>query len=245
MRHERGHSRKSQRVHKGTSLLPSVSGNILADTASSIGDANASTQDTSVDAFQQQHDSLGVRSENPDHSMSSPSYDTPRQMTFTSYLAADTVDAPDLQLGWDASHDAEMRDFEAAYCDPFWFIGDSFCLDALHSSLSAAASPKVSAGPPDIPPNSISRLSSPLCPTLIRTVQSCWYTTPNANDAPLLSLASLRNQDQVDDAYRTGLRSRLTIHPHDDTLPSVDFLVIFHPPLSFLCFSNGRVDDLI
>lgn len=251
MRHERGHSRKSQRVRKGAGL-PSASGDILDYTVSTIGDATTSTQDISVDPFQQ-HDSLGTRTENPDRSMSPASYNTPRHMTFTSYMAADAVYAPDLPLGWDASHDAEMRDFEAAYCDPFWFIGDAFCLDALNSSLSTAASPRASAAP-DMPPNSVSGLGShssvqPAVPCVNisvarksspRTVQSCWYATPNANDAPLLSLASLRNQDHVDAAYRTGLSSRLTIHPHDDTLPSVEFLVI--SPASMLFLPPRRSD---
>lgn len=257
MRHERGHSRRSQGVRRGAGL-PSARGIVQDDTVSAIRDANTSTQDISVDPFQQ-HDGLEIRSEILDHSTSSAFHSTPRQMPLTSCFAADAVTALDLQFGWGASHDAEMPYFEAAYGDPFWFMGDEFCLDALNSLISTAASPKTSAAP-DMLLNTASGLGShssnqPAVPCVdisaaskssLRTVQGCWYTTPNASDAPLLLLASLRNQDHIDATYRTGLSSRLTIHPHDDTLPSVEFLV-FSPTSTFapIGFSDAQVNNLI
>lgn len=135
---------------------------------------------------------------------------------------------------WGSWTDLELFDFGGNAYDPSWLVGRSFDINALTSSISAAASPWVygdisanlSQSQLNERSNRDNNMDESIVDNNIRTlVRNRWYTRPLIESAHPYALKRPENPDRVDEAYRAGLSSRLRPSLHDDVLPSADFLV--------------------
>lgn len=135
---------------------------------------------------------------------------------------------------WGSWTDLELFDFGGNTYDPSWLVGRSFDINVLTSSISAAASPWVygdfSANLTQSQLNERSdgghNIEESIVDNNVRTqVRTRWHTRPLIESAHPYALKRPENPDRVDEAYRAGLSSRLRPSPHDDVLPSADFLV--------------------
>ncbi|KAL6792662.1 hypothetical protein J3E68DRAFT_377410 [Trichoderma sp. SZMC 28012] len=136
---------------------------------------------------------------------------------------------------WGSWTDLELFDFGGNTYDPSWLVGRSFDINVLTSSISAAASPWVygdfSANLTQSQLNERSdgehSVEQSIADNNVRTqVRNRWHTRPLIESAHPYALKRPENPDRVDEAYRAGLSSRLRPSPHDDVLPSADFLNI-------------------
>ena len=125
--------------------------------------------------------------------------------------------------------DPDLFSLDMSTHDPFWLLGAHFNLDALNSSISAAASPRPNDGLPmglNIEERGMNgKTDENAANSMQCRVQARWHTRPTMDCSHPYAPTSLQDQDQVDDAYREGLSNRLAPRPHDDSLPSADFLV--------------------
>lgn len=135
---------------------------------------------------------------------------------------------------WGSWTDLELFDFGGNAYDPSWLVGRSFDINALTSSISATASPWVygdfsanlTQGQLNERSDSERNVDESIVNNNVRTlVRNRWHTRPLIESAHPYALKRPENPDRVDEAYRAGLSSRLRPSPHDDVLPSADFLV--------------------
>lgn len=171
---------------------------------------------------------------------------SPSSLT-SSYAQAASLDASLQSNAWEMSTDMDLLNFGSNSHEPFWLLGGAFDLDALNSSISTTASPRLHrAGPINLSQSRIheatdiifnSREATGTTSNSFRNeVQSRWHTRPSVDESFPFAPTRLQDQDQVDETYRTGLSSRLAAHPHDNALPSADFLVC-QPNSISLCYS--------
>jgi len=117
--------------------------------------------------------------------------------------------------------------------EPGWLLGSDFDLNALDFSISSAIPEWPHPANEDVSihqesydgTNTLGRSKGhmPLC-DLVPAVQYHWYTTLT-RDVCYESPDHLRGQDQIDEAYREGLKHKLQPCPSNAALPSADFLV--------------------
>ncbi|KAI1112420.1 fungal-specific transcription factor domain-containing protein [Nemania sp. NC0429] len=129
--------------------------------------------------------------------------------------------------------DLELLDIGLNAHEPAWLLGSDFDLNALDFPLSNAISEWGHPNPDDVPSHQEVHDPSnalgpgkghmPLC-DLVPAVQYNWYTTLTRDVVCDESTDQLYGQDQIDEAYREGLRCKLEPYPSNTALPSADFL---------------------
>lgn len=140
---------------------------------------------------------------------------------------------------WEASADLDFYGLEVNAYEPSWLLDGDFDLDALNHSIFAAGSPWQKRPAPtntgrDRPYETTDGNCDPEAQAIARestrkAVEMRWYTRPARDASYPHARTKLQDQDQVDEAYRAGLSSRLAPSPPDNTLPSADFLVRYSP----------------
>ncbi|KAJ8132232.1 hypothetical protein O1611_g1395 [Lasiodiplodia mahajangana] len=145
--------------------------------------------------------------------------------------------------------DLELLDIGLNAHEPAWLLGSDFDLNALDFPLSTAMSEWGHPAHEDVHSHqeaydTANALGSykghmPLS-DLVPAVQYNWYTTLTRDVVCYESPD--RGQDQIDEAYREGLRCKLQPYPSTTALPSADFLVS-NGPLHVSSYSAKSSDN--
>ncbi|KAI1295287.1 fungal-specific transcription factor domain-containing protein [Xylaria venustula] len=152
---------------------------------------------------------------------------------------------------FNAPTDLELLDIGLNAHEPAWLLGRDFNFNTLDFPISTVMSEWGYPTQEDLPSqqeiydasNALGRCKGhmPLS-DLVPAVQYNWYTTLTrdvvCHDPP----SQHQGQDQIDEAYREGLRYKLQANPSNTALPSADFLnlciklyfVRFNPVFPFL-----------
>lgn len=134
--------------------------------------------------------------------------------------------------------DLELLDIGLNAHEPAWLLGSDFDLNALDFPLSTAISEWGHPNPDDLlshqdvhdSSNALGRPKGHMALSdLVPAVQYNWYTTLTRDVVCYESPEQLYGQDQIDEAYREGLRCKLQPNPSNTALPSADFLVSSNP----------------
>ncbi|KAI0454640.1 hypothetical protein F5B21DRAFT_229370 [Xylaria acuta] len=129
--------------------------------------------------------------------------------------------------------DLELLDIGLNAHEPAWLLGSDFDLNALDFPISTAMSEWGHPNHEDVPPhqesydvsNALGRCKGHMSLSdLVPAVQYNWYATLTRDVVCYESPDQLHGQDQIDEAYREGLRYKLQPCPSNTALPSADFL---------------------
>ncbi|KAK5624814.1 hypothetical protein RRF57_000530 [Xylaria bambusicola] len=134
---------------------------------------------------------------------------------------------------FDTPTDLELLDIGLNAHEPAWLLGSDFDLNVLDFPISSVMTEWGYSNHEDLSSHQESYESSntpgrckghmPLS-DLVRAVQHNWYTTLTRDVVSWESPDQLQEQDQIDEAYREGLRYKLQPCPSNTALPSADFL---------------------
>ncbi|RWA05793.1 hypothetical protein EKO27_g9302 [Xylaria grammica] len=129
--------------------------------------------------------------------------------------------------------DLELLDIGLNAHEPAWLLGSDFDLNALDFPISTVMSEWGYPSHEELPShqetydasNTLGRDKGHMSLSdLVPAVQYHWYTTLTRDVVCYDSPEQLQEQDQVDEAYREGLRYKLQPCPSNTALPSADFL---------------------
>ncbi len=130
--------------------------------------------------------------------------------------------------------DLELLDIGLNAHEPAWLLGSDFDLNALDFPMSTVMSEWGYPNHEDLPPhqetydasNAPSRCRGHMSLSdLVPAVQHNWYTTLTRDVVCHEAPDQLHGPEQIDEAYREGLRHKLQPCPSNTALPSADFLV--------------------
>ncbi|KAJ2996958.1 hypothetical protein NUW58_g810 [Xylaria curta] len=129
--------------------------------------------------------------------------------------------------------DLELLDIGLNAHEPAWLLGSDFDLNALEFPITTAMSEWGHQNHEDLPSHQETYDASTTLngceghmalSDLVPAVQYNWYTTLTRDVVCYESPDQLHGQDQIDEAYREGLRYKLQPCPSNTALPSADFL---------------------
>ncbi|KAI1276251.1 fungal-specific transcription factor domain-containing protein [Xylaria sp. FL0933] len=147
--------------------------------------------------------------------------------------------------------DMELLDIGLNAHEPAWLLGSDFDLNTLDFPISTVMSEWGYPNQEPLPSqhetygasNTLSRCKGHMSLSdLVPAVQYNWYTTLTRDVVCHESLKQQQGQDEIDEAYREGLRHKLQSNPSTTALPSADFLnlciklyfVRFNPVFPFI-----------
>ncbi|TGJ82310.1 hypothetical protein E0Z10_g6450 [Xylaria hypoxylon] len=116
--------------------------------------------------------------------------------------------------------DLELLDIGLNAHEPAWLLGSDFDLNALDFPISTVMSEWGYPNQEDLPSHQETYDAS----NALGRFQYNWYTTLTRDVVCYDSPDQFQGQDQVDEAYREGLRYKLQPCPSNTALPSADFL---------------------